>query len=164
MKRFFEKISYEQFKKDIMDDETTYQEYEIPKRSTIHSAGYDFKTIYDVTIQPGETVMIPTGVRVSMYEDEVLYIIIRSSMGYKYQLNLANQMGVIDSDYYGSKNEGHIFIPIRNNGEKEYTIKASEHFAQGIFSKYLISEKEEPVYQERIGGFGSTSKGEDSNE
>lgn len=164
MKRFFEKISYEQFKKDIMDDEKIYQEYTIPKRGTIHSAGYDFKTIYDITIQPNETVMIPTGIKVSMYEDEVLYIIIRSSMGYKNQLNLANQMGVIDCDYYGSANEGHIFIPIRNNGKESYTIKAKEHFAQGIFSKYLLSENEEPIYNQRNGGFGSTSKGEDLNE
>lgn len=165
MKRYYEKISFDQFKKDIVDDINLYNEYELPKRSTRHSAGYDIRVISDIAIAPGETVMIPTGIKVSMYDDEVMYVVIRSSMGFKNKLNLANQMGVIDSDYYNNKNnEGHVFVPIRNNGNETYTIKKGEHFAQGIFSKFLIVENEEMITSSRNGGFGSTNKGDEKYE
>lgn len=161
MSRFFEKVSFEEFKKHINEDYNLYNRYSLPKRGTINSAGYDIKAIQDVTINPGEIVMIPTGIKVSMLKDEVLFIIIRSSMGYKNLLSIPNQVGVIDSDYYNNNNnEGHIFIPIQNNGTKAYTIKESESYAQGVFTKFLTVDNEEEISATRIGGFGSTSKGE----
>ena len=59
--RKFEKISFGQFKKDIIDDKKLYKEYSLPKRSTMKSAGYDFFALYDYTLKPGEIMKIPTG-------------------------------------------------------------------------------------------------------
>jgi dUTP pyrophosphatase len=159
MKRFFEKVSFDEFNKHLSSSLEIYEEYELPKRSTTHSAGYDIKVIKDVIINPGEIVKIPTGIKASMFPDEVMFIIIRSSMGYKNLLSLPNQVGVIDSDYYNNNdNEGHIFIPIQNNGKVAYTIKKGDSYAQGIFTKFLLVENEQQITKSRIGGFGSTSE------
>ena len=108
--RKFEKISFEQFKKDIKDDIELYNSYNIPKRSTKYSAGYDFEALYDFTIKPGDSLLIATGIKVKMNKDEVLLLMDRSSQGFKYNVRMCNQLGVIDKDYYNSKkNEGHIF-------------------------------------------------------
>ena len=98
--RKFEKISYEQFKKDISSDLELYNSYNLPKRSTKGSAGYDFESIMDFTLKPGEIKKIPLGIKVSMNSDEVLYLYVRSSLGYKYNVTLMNSVGVIDSDFY----------------------------------------------------------------
>ena len=81
--RKFEKISFEQFKKDICDDKNLYQEYSLPRRGTKNAAGYDFYALYDYVIHPGEIMKIPTGVKVSMEDDDVLFLIDRGSMGFK---------------------------------------------------------------------------------
>ena len=94
-----------------------------------------------------------------MNSDEVLFIIIRSSIGFKYNIRLVNQVGVIDSDYYNNiDNEGHIFIKLHNQGNKEYIVKKGEKICQGIFTKYLMVDNEEEITKERISGFGSTNK------
>lgn len=157
--RKFEKISFEQFKNDVKDDVNLYDSYNIPKRSTKNSAGYDFESLYDFTLKPNEIIKIPTGIKVTMNSDEVLFIIVRSSMGFKYNVRLVNQVGVIDSDYYNnSDNEGHIFIKLHNQGNKDYIVKKGEKICQGIFTKYLTVDNEEKIEKERISGFGSTSK------
>lgn len=157
--RKFEKISFEQFKNDIMDDVILYDSYNIPKRSTKNSAGYDFESLCDFTLKPNEIIKIPTGIKVMMNSDEVLFIIIRSSIGFKYNIRLVNQVGVIDSDYYNNiDNEGHIFIKLHNQGNKEYIVKKGEKICQGIFTKYLMVDNEEEITKERISGFGSTNK------
>ena len=159
--RGFEKISFEQFKKDILDDNKVYEEYNLPKRSTKYSAGYDFSVIGDYVIKPGETVKIPTGIKSYMGDDEVLFIVIRSSLGFKYNARLCNQVGVIDKDYYNNKNnEGHIWIALKNEGDKDIVLNKGDHFAQGIFIKYLTVDDEEEIKSTRTGGFGSTNKGE----
>ena len=157
--RKFEKISFEQFKIDVKDDVNLYDSYNIPKRSTKNSAGYDFESLYDFTLKPNEIIKIPTGIKVTMNSDEVLFIIVRSSMGFKYNVRLVNQVGVIDSDYYNnSDNEGHIFIKLHNQGNKDYIVKKGEKICQGIFTKYLTVDNEEKIEKERISGFGSASK------
>ncbi len=157
--RKFEKISFEQFKKDIIDDVNLYDSYNIPKRSTKNSAGYDFEALSDFILKPNEIIKIPTGIKVAMNSDEVLFIIVRSSMGFKYNVRLVNQVGVIDSDYYNnSDNEGHIFIKLHNQGNKNYIVKKGEKICQGIFTKYLTVENEDKIEKERISGFGSTNK------
>ena len=96
-----------------------------------------------------------------MNSDEVLFIIVRSSMGFKYNVRLVNQVGVIDSDYYNnSDNEGHIFIKLHNQGNKDYIVKKGKKICQGIFTKYLTVDNEEKIEKERLSGFGSTSKGD----
>lgn len=159
--RGFEKISFEQFKKDILDDDKLYEEYNLPKRSTKYSAGYDFSVLKDCIIKPGEIVRIPTGIKSYMAEDEVLFIIIRSSLGFKYNARLCNQVGVIDKDYYNNaNNEGHIWIALKNEGDKDIVLNKGDHFSQGIFVKYLTVDNEEEIKFTRNGGFGSTNGGE----
>ena len=156
--RGFEKISFDQFCKDISGSKKLYDDYKTPSRSTKSSAGYDFFAIEDYILSPGETIKIPTGIKVYMQSDEVLFIIIRSNYGFKYNVRLCNQVGVIDSDYYNNvDNEGHIFIALKNEGNKELIIRKGEHFVQGIFTKYLIVDNEKAIKATRIGGIGSTN-------
>lgn len=139
--RKFEKISFEQFKKDIKDDKDLYESYSIPKRETKHAAGYDFFAIYDYTVKPGEIAMIPTGIKVAMEPDDVLILCDRSSMGFKYNIRFVNQIGVVDADYYGnSQNEGHMWIKIQNEGNIDYVVKKGDKMCQGMFFKYLLTE------------------------
>ena len=139
--RKFEKISYEQFKKDIKDDKDLYDSYCIPRRETKHAAGYDFFALYDYTVKPGEIAMIPTGIKVKMENDDVLILCDRSSMGFKYNVRFVNQIGVIDADYYNNeKNDGHMWIKIQNEGDKDYVVKQGDKMCQGIFLKFLLTE------------------------
>lgn len=159
--RKFEKISYEQFKKDVNDNIELYESYNLPKRSTKGSAGYDFEALFDFTLKPGEIKKIPLGIKSCMNSDEVLFLIVRSSMGFKYNVRMCNQVGVIDSDYYNNlENEGHIFIKLENHGDKDYIVKKGDKIIQGIFIKYLAVDDEEKIKSVRTSGIGSTSKEE----
>ena len=130
----------------------------IPLRGTSGSAGYDFCSYEEATIEPNQTVMIKTGIKAYMLDDEVLQIYPRSSLGVKKHLRLANSVGIIDSDYYNNENnEGHIMIPLFNFGNEPVTISQGERVAQGIFSKYLITDTDQ-VSAKRSGGFGSTNE------
>ena len=157
--RKFEKISEEQYNKDLKEM-CSYDDIAIPTRSTKHSAGYDFKSPIDFVLNPGESKKVPTGIKVSMNEDEFLAIFVRSSMGFKYNIRLCNQVGIVDSDYYNNPdNEGHIFIKIQNEGTEVLTINKGDRFAQGIFMNFLITD-DDMSFGDRTGGFGSTGKGE----
>ena len=157
--RTLEKISWKQFQKDTNLTKEDYENYSIPKRSTSHSAGYDFEVLEDFTINPNETKLIPTGIKADMNEDEVLLLIVRSSTGIKHNIRLNNQVGVIDKDYYNNEdNEGHIFIKITNEGKKPKTFRKKDKIVQGIFTKFLIIDNEEKIQNQRIGGIGSTTK------
>lgn len=148
--RNFEKISYEQFRKDIIDDKKAYDNYNLPIRKTKGAAAYDFEALSDFTIEPGEIKKIPTGIKVKMELDDVLFLIVRSSMGFKYNVRLCNQVGVIDSDYYNNKdNEGHIWIRLENEGDKPYVVKKGEGIIQGVFIKYLTVDNEENEFIDR---------------
>ena len=161
----FEKVSYKQFADAYRDDfggsddeiRTVYDSVKLPKRATAGSAGYDFYTPVAIHLEPGQTVKIPTGIRAKMETDWVLMIYPRSGLGFKFRLQLNNTVGVIDSDYYNSDNEGHIFIKITNdsNEGKTVDVAAGGGFAQGIFMPYGITEDDD-VTDERNGGFGST--------
>ena len=138
---------------------TGYEEQvkELPSRQTKSSAGYDLSAIEDVTIDPGQVVLVKTGLKAYMLEDEVLELYIRSSMATKRQLILINSVGIIDSDYYNNpENEGHILIPIYNTSNKPQLIKKGERIAQGIFKKYLKVDHDEEKGK-RSGGFGSSN-------
>ncbi len=139
--RGFEKISFEQFKNDIEDDIKLYNSYILPKRSTSQSAGYDFFLIKDITIKPNEIVKIPTGYKSYYQSDEALLLIIRSSLGFKYNLRLTNQIGLIDSDFYNNKkNEGHMIVSLQNQGKETVTLKQGEAYVQGVFINYLKTD------------------------
>ena len=156
--RKFEKISLKQFIKDTNLTEKEYNEITLPHRATPQSAGYDFHILEDLTLKPREIKKVPTAIKANMNSDEVLMIYIRSSLGFKYNMRMCNQTGIIDSDYYNNKdNEGHIFIAIQNEGQETVNLKANDRFAQGIFMKYLTTDNEEEITSTRTGGIGSTN-------
>lgn len=136
-----------------------YANVKLPLRATQGSAGYDIYTPMDLELAPGESVKIPTGIRCRMNEDVVLLIVPRSSLGFKYMFQLNNTMGVVDSDYYYSDNEGHLFVKMINANYEGLTVKlqAGQAFAQGLLVHYCITEDDE-VSEQRNGGFGSTDK------
>ena len=167
MKRIakFHKVSPEQFAKDWKDTfpaaddkeiQDTYEKISLPVRATAGSAGYDFFAPADIVLNPGETAKIPTGVRVEMEQDWVLKCYPRSGLGFKFRLQLNNTVGIIDSDYFYSDNEGHIFAKITNdsNEGKTVNIQAGTGFMQGIFVEYGITVDDEATGI-RNGGFGS---------
>ena len=160
--RKFEKVSREVFERDILDG--NYDELILPKRGTKYSAGYDFYSPISFTLKPGERKVIPTGVKVCMEENEFLAIYIRSSLGFKWDIRMCNQVGIIDADYYcNEENEGHIFVCLRNEGDKEVNINKGDRFVQGIFTPYLITD-DDTATGDREGGIGSTNRGDDNNE
>lgn len=159
MSRGFEKISYKQFEEDICDDKELYESYSLPKRSTKYSAGYDFFSLYDFVLKPGEIKKIPTGIKIKMNQDEMLMLFVRSSMGFKYNVRMCNQVGIFESDYYNNEtNEGHAWLKIQNEGDKDYIVKKGDAICQGIFTKFLTIDNEEEIKNTRIGGLGSTNK------
>lgn len=164
----FEKVSFKQFFKDYIDvfGETSegkvkeiYDSILLPKRGTMYSAGYDFFAYQDIDLKPNETIKFPSGIRCKIDEDYVLFIMPRSSLGFKYRLQLDNTVGVIDADYYNAKNEGHMFIKLTNDSRngKEMLVKKNEGYAQGIFVNYGITVDDE-CDRVRVGGIGSTTK------
>lgn len=175
MKRFFEKVSLEQFRKDyykylmgdgnetdkIIDDAIaeTYEDIKLPRRATSGSAGYDFASTSEFVLRPNETIIIPTGIKASMYVDEVLELYVRSSIGIKFNVQLSNGTGIIDHDYFGNpSNDGHMLLAFTNHGSKDWGVGIGDKVAQGIFKNYLITGDDEPVSETRDGGVGSTGK------
>ena len=139
--------------------EEIYENIKLPRRATAGSAGYDFFAPVRLILEPGETLKIPTGIRVEMDPEWVLKCYPRSGLGFKYRLQLNNTVGIIDSDYFYSDNEGHMFSKITNdtNEEKTIDIAQGEGFMQGIFVEYGITVDDD-VTDVRNGGFGSTTK------
>ena len=170
MKRIakFHKVSEERFLKDWKDafPETPvekvhaiYEQLRLPQRATAGSAGYDFYAPWDVTLEPGREIKIPTGIRVEMDQGWVLKCYPRSGLGFKYRLQLNNTVGIIDSDYFYSDNEGHMFAKLTNDTKEGKTVQipAGTGFMQGIFVEYGINADDD-VTGVRNGGFGSTTK------
>lgn len=164
----FYKVSLEQYLKDVKDDgpwtdevlTCEYNGIELPKRATAGSAGFDFKCPMTVVLEPGESIKIPTGIRVKIEDGWCLLIMPRSSMGFKHGMRLANTVALIDADYYYSDNEGHIFIKVVNDSafNKELVIEEGQAFAQGVFVPFGITMTDD-VSAARNGGIGSTDKG-----
>ena len=167
----FQKVSFEQFEKDCRNtlkaaeevDENSmfevlkdiYDNLELPRRGTAGSAGYDFKSPFDMILDPGNYVTVPTGIRAIMDSGYFLMLVPRSGLGFKYRLRLSNTVGIVDSDYSNSDNEGHIFIKIVNEGNEQVKIETGDGFAQGIFVPFGLT-KDDSVTDDRNGGFGST--------
>ena len=134
-----------------------YDLIRLPRRATAGSAGYDFFAPVDVQLAPGETIKIPTGIRAQMEQEWVLKVYPRSGLGFKYRLQMNNTVGIIDSDYFYSDNEGHMFIKVTNDSREGKTVELGQGvgFAQGIFIPYGITVDDE-CSDVRNGGFGST--------
>lgn len=162
----FEKVSFDQFAKGAQkagwtgDAKAAYDAIVLPKRATAGSAGYDFCMPYDLHIAPGQSVLVATGIRVKMDPAYVFLLFPRSSLGFRYRLQLDNTVGVIDSDYYQAGNEGHIFARMTNGSDdKVLDLSAGQAFMQGVFVPFGISEDDE-VNTKRTGGIGSTDRKE----
>lgn len=162
----FEKVSEAQFapaaeeelRLSAGDAHAAYENLKLPRRATAGSAGYDLYAPADFALAPGESVKIPTGLRAVIAEGWVLCLFPRSGLGFKYRLQLDNTVGIIDSDYSRSDNEGHIFCKITNDSRsgKTLSVRAGEGFAQGVFLPFGITE-DDSASGERNGGFGSTT-------
>ena len=163
----FEKVSFSQFEKDFQknfgesyDIKAIYEAIKLPHRATTGSAGYDFFAPVDLTLEKNKTLLIPTGIRAKIDEGWVLNIFPRSGLGFKHRIQLDNTVGIIDSDYYFSSNEGHIMIKISCDAYDDghsVEIKQGSGFAQGIFMPFGITT-DDNVSEKRDGGFGSTTK------
>lgn len=155
--RGFEKVSLSEYEKRRNGSE--YDNIRIPERGTLYAAGYDFYLPYALEIKSKARAIVYTGVKAYMQPDEVLLITIRSSAAIKHNLRLINHVAVIDCDYYDNPdNEGHIMLALENAGAAALNLNAGFRVAQGIFVKYLISEKEKQPGKTRTGGIGSTEK------
>lgn len=164
----FHKVSIEQYLSVVKEEFPGYSEEEVheihasiklPRRATRGSAGYDFFAPFAFTLEPGASVKVPTGIRAEMEEDWVLKLYPRSGLGFKYRMQMNNTVGIIDSDYFYSDNEGHIIAKITNDSKegKILEISAGMGFMQGIFLEYGITVDDD-VREVRNGGFGSTTK------
>ena len=156
----FLRVSDAQFAADWRDafpGEPTPDFPGLPRRATAGSAGYDFFAPKAFELRPGETVRIPTGVRARIDAGWVLMLFPRSGLGFKYRLRLDNTVGVVDADYFGAKNEGHIFVKMTNCGDRPLSVAAGEALCQGVFLPFGLTEDDD-ASAERIGGFGSTNQ------
>lgn len=154
--RRFEVVSKEEFSKRL--DIKYYNNISIPSRKTKGSAGYDFSICKGEMINPGEVKVFPTGIKAQMDDGDFLAIFVRSSLGIKKGLMLANNVGIIDKDYYNNlDNEGHIMIALVNVTSSPVELSDGERVAQGIFMKYEVVTNEKEVKAQRLGGIGSTN-------
>ena len=168
----FHKVSFQQFEKDWLDTfcepgdvqlrerqvvMDAYDTLSLPVRATGGSAGNDFFSPLDFVLEPGDEIKIPTGIRAFIMNGFYLECVPKSGLGFKYYVRLANTVGTVDCDYFYSSNEGHIFVKIRNEGDKIMTVKKGDKFCQGIFKIYGITN-DDNAKDIRDGGFGSTGR------
>lgn len=176
----FEKVSFDEFKNadftcipigvtmnensmfmilTIEEIKSTYNDIKLPARGTKGSAGYDFYSPFDFTLSPGQTLVIPTGVRCKMEDGWFLGLFPRSGIGFKTGVSMVNTIPIIDGDYYNSDNEGHIMVKLENNSSlnKPLVVKAGQAFCQGILLPYGVVV-DDNADAERNGGFGSTDE------
>lgn len=171
----FEKVSFEEFKNAMEknfngifsvysenDIREFYEKIKLPKRATVGSAGYDFFSPFSFTLEAGGNIVVPTGIRAKIDDGFVLMMFPRSGLGFKHHLRLANTVGIIDSDYYYSQNEGHIMLKLVKSvdaGMAKLDVAEGQGIAQGIFLQYGKTD-DDFVAEVRDGGFGSTDKKE----
>lgn len=142
----------------VSDIRKIYDGVELPKRATKGSCGYDFYAPQDYVLRPGESCLIPTGVRVKIDEGWALKIYPRSGLGFKHRVQLDNTVGLIDSDYYNAVNTGHIWVKLTANPEsgESVVIKKGEAICQGVFEEFGITY-DDNSQGIRTSGFGSTT-------
>lgn len=188
----FEKVSYEQFKKDLVeganlknlseeDLRSIYDGIVLPKRATEGSAGYDFFLPYTPMIMSSDKyVKIYTGIRCKInVSGWALFLYPKSGIGSNYGVSLRNTVGVVDSDYYFAKNEGHIVVNLfsdeidalyneyiaqikradGNDDKKEETVYINEYsltylqkgngFVQGIFMPFGITDGDDKISKQK---------------
>ena len=129
---------------------------QLPTRGSKIAAGYDFYAPETFAVPAGKVYVVWTDVKSYMQEGEVLQLYVRSSIGIKRGLVLANGTGIIDADYYeNSSNDGNIGIALLNCREEAVVIEAGERIAQGLFVSFLVADNGNTDLK-RAGGMGST--------
>ncbi len=130
----------------------------LPAYATDGSAGLDMRACIDepVTVAPGETVLIPTGLAIYIEDPSLAAVLLpRSGLGHKHGLVLGNLTGLIDSDY-----QGQVFISCWNRSQSAYEVQPAERIAQMVFvpvAQVHFDVVEEFAETERgVGGFGSS--------
>ncbi|MPM08405.1 Deoxyuridine 5'-triphosphate nucleotidohydrolase [bioreactor metagenome] len=164
----FHKVSFQQYVDDTDDNRLLdgglecmfdlgkeYDSIKLPKRATAASAGYDFYAPFSFTLQPGQSIKFPTGIRVQLDDDKFLGCFPRSGLGFKFKTRLANTVGIVDADYFTANNEGHIHVRLCNEGDKDTVIAQGDAFMQGIIMPFFKTDDDE-ASGVRVGGFGST--------
>lgn len=155
----FMKVSRERFEADwqgaFPGHDVPWEAIRLPRRATAGSAGYDFFAPCAFELAPGQSITLPTGIRARIREGWVLMLFPRSGLGFKHRLMLNNTVGVVDADYFGARNEGHIFVKLHHGGDLPLRVEQGEAFAQGIFLPFGITE-DDSASGVRVGGFGST--------
>lgn len=139
----FHKVSLEQFnsKYNTSISDVVLKNIKLPQRATRGSAGYDFFAPFDIVLNPGQSIEVPTGIKVEISQGWYLAVFPLRGLGFKYRLQLDNTTGIIDGDYINSANEGHIILKITNDTHTNETVKISTGtaFAQGVFMEYGIT-------------------------
>lgn len=177
----FHKVSFEQFVESFkpiytsqLSPEQVYSDKDVenaakviydlirlPERATAGSNGYDFFFPFgDTEIAPGQSIIIPTGIKVKLNPGWALLVYSRSSLGFNYRVLIEENVAVIDEDYFDNiNNEGHIFIKIINDNREGQTVtlRLGAAFCQGLFTLTGRAVNDN-VTVERVGGIGSTNK------
>ena len=135
---------------------TSSRDFALPARSTALSAGYDIHCPESFELRPGETKEVKLQIKVQIKEGEMLLLVPRSSLGWKYNVHLVNTVGVIEPDYYNNpKNEGELGLKLYNEGTETLKVYKNDRLIQGIFLKFDITDDDDATGA-RLGGFGST--------
>lgn len=155
-------VSREHFQEDwgkVFPGQKVPETVRLPERATVGSAGYDFFAPSGFSLQPGQSMLLPTGVRVRMEPGWVLMLFPRSGLGFRYRLQLDNTVGIIDSDYFGADNEGHIMLKLTNDSRtgRVLEVAAGDAVAQGVFLEFGVTV-DDGASTFRKGGFGSTDR------
>lgn len=133
----------------------------LPEYATSGAAAMDLRACIGepLTVQPGETVLVPSGIAISIHDPGLVALLVpRSGLGIKHGIILANTIGVIDSDY-----QGEIGIGIHNRGHAPYTIEPGERICQMMFTPvtqaylHVVAEFSQES-QRGAGGFGHTGR------
>lgn len=159
--RISDKVYYEYLKQAEFNEYLRPEQITLPVRSTMYSAGYDFISPITVDIKPGETKVIGSGIKCKIDIPGIfLSLHARSSMSILKNISIgAGGSSIIDADYYNNENnEGHILLPLKNNGSKTVTINMGDKIVQGIFTNYYIIDNDKPLRLKRTGGVGSTGR------
>jgi dUTP pyrophosphatase len=131
----------------------------LPRRADPRSSGYDFYLPVPITILPKQLTFVQFDVKVMMPDDEWLQVLMRSSLAMKRGIILINAVGNIDSSYYNNPtNDGNIGAAFYNTSGTAVHLNAGERVVQGVFSKYYVTDDDQPTSTERVGGFGSSGR------
>jgi dUTP pyrophosphatase len=130
----------------------------LPAYETAGAAGFDLASSVDMTVEPGQVALVPTGLIIEVPAGHLLGVFARSSTPLKRGLMVANGVGVVDADYCGPADE--IKIEVVNFTAKPVPIRRGDRLAQGVILPFVRAEwrEEQAIDRPTRGGFGATDK------